>query len=146
MPALPQQISCFGEGQELDAGDGRQEIARRLADALRVRQMAGVVIGDAQRERMPPARCGPRPATISVTSRTRAEKTRARSPPRPDRRRAAGRTPSSTIRSRRRSRQSDPCSARSNTSIVAPRHRARLVEAPGVQRQGAAAALARRAP
>ena len=80
MPALPQQISCSANGSDLDAGDRSQQIARRLADALRVREVAGVVVRDAQRERMArrPRRRRAR-ETISVTSRTRAENARARS-------------------------------------------------------------------
>src|SRR5258706_16157219 len=37
----------FREGQDLDAGNRRQEIAWRLADALRVGEVTRVVIGDA---------------------------------------------------------------------------------------------------
>ena len=38
--------------QQLEAGNRAEQIARRLADALRVREMAGIVVGDAQRRRL----------------------------------------------------------------------------------------------
>jgi hypothetical protein len=37
---------------DLEAGDGCEQLARLLKDALRVAEMAGVVIGDAERERV----------------------------------------------------------------------------------------------
>ena len=53
MPALPQQISLSPMGTIVDAGNRRQNVARRLADALRVSQVAGVVIGHAHVEPVP---------------------------------------------------------------------------------------------
>ena len=69
-----------GKRDEREAGNRLEQLTRLAADALRVRQVTGVVIGDAQRERMPRA---PAPAagssSASLTSRTFAANARARS-------------------------------------------------------------------
>ena len=78
MPALPPTNLLFREGQELDARNGHQEIAWRLADALRVREVTRVVIGNAQRERMPPRPCRREGGDhLGDVARARAENPRA---------------------------------------------------------------------
>ena len=73
MPALPQQMSPSAIGTMVRPGNRRQQVARRLPDALRVREVTGVVVGDAQLDRVPRgADAGPGPRAISVTSRTLA--------------------------------------------------------------------------
>ncbi len=50
MPALPQQISALGQRHDRHAGNGGQQLARLLPHALRVREVTGVVVRDAQRQ------------------------------------------------------------------------------------------------
>ena len=38
----------LGDRPQLDTGNGAEQIARLLADALGVREVAGIVVGDAQ--------------------------------------------------------------------------------------------------
>ena len=52
MPAEPQQISQSARLEQLELRDPAQQRARLGAHALRVGEVAGVVVGDAQRERM----------------------------------------------------------------------------------------------
>ena len=72
------------------------------ADALRVREVAGVVVGHAQPRSGAAARAAGRAPPAPPDSRAPARGTLARARPTPDRRRAARRTPSSPSRSRRR--------------------------------------------
>ena len=57
MPAEPQQIACSAGSSALEAGDRVEQLARLDADPLRVGEVARVLKGDAQLERMP---LGPR--------------------------------------------------------------------------------------
>ena len=57
MPAEPQQIACSAGSARVEAGDRVEQLARLDADPLRVGEMARVLEGDAQLERMP---LGPR--------------------------------------------------------------------------------------
>ena len=108
----------LGERQQLDAGNRAQQIARRLADALRVREVAGVVIRHAHRERMPRrSRRTELGEDLGDVAHARRERARALGP-RADRRRAAA--PYSFIDDPQpaalTAMRSTP--ARSNTSIV----------------------------
>ena len=78
MPALPQQISCSANGSDLDAGNRPQQIARRLADALRVRQVAGVVVRDAQPRSDAAAPAARRAPTTHLGDVAHARRERAR--------------------------------------------------------------------
>ena len=60
MPALPQQMSLSASGTSVTPGIDLKQRARLGADALRVRQVTGVVIGDAQRHRLRAAPAGGR--------------------------------------------------------------------------------------
>ena len=134
MPALPQQISCFGERQDLDAGDRPQQIARRLADALRVREVTGVVVRDAHRERM--ARRSRRAELgddFGHVADARRERPRALRPRRIVgeqlsvflHRRSASRRRSRRSAPRRRARTSRSCGARTRAPRRAGRRAAR---------------------
>ena len=59
-----------GQFHEFDARNGAQQLARGLADFLAVEQVAGVLIGDADRHGFSSGAARPRVARNSVTSRT----------------------------------------------------------------------------
>ena len=79
MPALPQQISASAGVTSSMPGIACSSARGCGAHALAVRQMAGVVIDDARRDRLRGARGSPSSTSISETSRTlRAERACAR--------------------------------------------------------------------
>ncbi len=82
MPALPQQSSCSAGSASVEFRDRPEHPPRRGPHPLRVEQVAGVLEGDAQRERVPlRARRFSESVsdTTSETSRTLAENAAARS-------------------------------------------------------------------
>ena len=70
MPAEPQQMSGSAISRSSSPGMPRSSCAGLRADALGVRQMAGVVVGDGDAERVPGRATGPSSARNSATSRT----------------------------------------------------------------------------
>ena len=53
VPVLPQRISASGELSQLAARDAAQQPPGLLADALGMRQVAGVLVGDGHLQRVP---------------------------------------------------------------------------------------------
>ena len=141
MPAEPQHSSGSAISAQLQPGDAAQQLARLGADALGVGEVAGVVVGDRHRQRVPLARPGPSSARISATSRHLAGEGRAPACA------YAGSSASSSAYSfiddpqpaALTTTQSTPASAKASMSARAKRLRLRLP--PVVHRQRPAAAL-----
>ena len=132
------------ERHELEPRNRAQ--ARRAAEPTRAARAAGGRAHRTRRARGTRRRRAPAPPPRAARSRRAPA---PRPPPRaratPVRRRADGRTPSSSRRSRRRSRRCSRRSHRSNAAMFACAQAPRRVGIAGVRVQRAAAPLARRA-
>ena len=131
----------FGRRHQLDARNRLQQRARLGAHALAVREVTGVVVDDAGRDRAGAARAGgPSSASTCDTSRTLAARARARPAHAGS---CSNSSPYSFIAEPQPAAFTamQSTSSRSNTSMLWRASCAGLLDVPGVQRQRAAAAL-----
>ena len=132
MPAEPQQSSQSARLDQLEPGDPAQQLARLRAHALRVGEVAGVVVGDLHLDR---AALGARAGLGEELGHVAHARGEAPPRARPSRVRRAGRgrSPSSPSRSR-------PHSRRRSRSAPAPRWSPWRAPAPPRPRRRASAA------
>ena len=129
---------CVGEFAQLDAGNGAQKCARFTKDVLRVRQMAGVLIGDPHGAGPLGSSRRPRRARKTLTSSTRLRKASARA--------SSGRAAQHQMvfvhrRAAAGGVGDDGVHVIGEGVEIAPRKSLRRAEIAGVPRQPAAAAL-----